>query len=467
MLSQSLPAEVDPLADKVAVLAAKYEESAKPDDAGDKAAQPDYQALQRQESLKRAAMQLRSMERAIRQDDIESAKNLSRNLGNGEMVAGLAEFIDEINEAMEERIKESWETWYDEVRALGKDARDACLAANHSADLDAVLIRAAAMQMKRINQSNVLVQRSSDILTGITNSLKLWARYLDQHDAGNTNYANEILRTFSKSGADYPVLTVEEIQSKIVPDKPEDTFKSITTEILSGLNTPDDLPAVIERWKAFQNGPQSVKGDMSQVISMNAKLELLLKAFNELKAGNPEGAIAIANDRVFAYGNTEMNSALKPLITTVIDRALTAKVMTVLGPQSETTGNASKDFDRAVDTLKQKGDYEGILELLKIQGAVSGNFNPAISTIEHFLAAKRFESSNDLLMAVAEYRSVVAASPGPMVPQDEAGEALKRLQKDHPEMLKEYEGPLLEELRSLRLQMNQMRGGRYPGVRNY
>lgn len=118
--------------------------------------------------------------------------------------------------------------------------------------------------------------------------------------------------------------------------------------------------------------------------------------------------------------------------------------------------------------MKQKGDYQGILELLKLQqSSYSRDAINAISTIEHFLAAQRFETSGDIVMAVSQYRYVVGATLGPFLPQAEAAEALKRLQKDKPDLFKDVDGALQQENRVLREQLNQLRGSRYPSGRNY
>ena len=201
------------------------------------------------------------------------------------------------------------------------------------------------------------------------------------------------------------------------------------------------------------------------MVAMNPKLDLLLKASSELKAGNNSEALALANDPALTTGSSDMIPYLKPLINQVVERVLAAKIEALIGPQPAFAENPGKAINEALAALKQKGDYQGLVELLRLQQG--RNPGSTISAIEHFLAAKRFESCGDIMMAVCEYRPVVAAPADPLLPQTEAVEALQRLGKENSDALKDSNGVMLQELRTLREQLNLMRGTRYPGGRNY
>ena len=472
-------AESDELADKVGAFAATIaasEASAKPDAKGKKApptkAGRESDIKQRQETVGRALMQLRLLESAIRRNDLDTTQRITGSLSSHDALpqtpGNWNDFLAEVTAGIEERVKKSDEQWYAEVRELAKATHETCLAANHSADLDAILMRTAVIQMKRMPRQNVLMQRGMTMINGIVSSLQNWARYLDQRDAGNRNAANEILRNFSRSGSEFPVISADEIRSKLLPAEVETTFKNQIDEILISLKTLEDLPAVIERWKAFQAAPQASKGDLNQVAAMNAKFDLLLRASNELKAGNGADALALASDPSLLSGHPDMFPYLKPLINQIVEGVLAAKISVLIGPQPAFAANPGKATNDALTALKQKGDYQSLLELLKLQqGRPSRDTNIAIAPVEHFLAARRFESSGDVMMAVSEYRSVVAAPAGPWLPQTEATEALQRLQKDNPDAFKDNNSVLLQELRTLREQLNQLRETRYPGGRNW
>ncbi len=469
-------AEADQMADKVSAFATTVEAAAKPDEEGgnkpENGSQEGYETEGRQRVITQLSTQLKTLEAALRRNDLDTVDQILSGLksygSQSGMPAGWGEFLTELSNGIKDRAEKSWVQWFTEVRALAKDVHDACLTANHSADLDAVLMRTSVMQMKRLNRQNAMVERGSAMINGIVGTLQSWARYLDQRDAGNVNAANEILRNIGRGGSEYPVLSAAEIRSKIEPEKKEITFQTEVVGILSDLNTLDDLPAVVERWKAFQDDPQFSKNDMTQVVAMSAKLDLMLRASAALKAGNNSEALAMASDNSLITGHTDMYPHLKPLIKQVVDRVLASKVVAIIGPQEGIAENPTKAIKDALTALKQKSDYEGMLELLKLQqGLPSREMSLAILAIEHFLAGRRFESSGDLVMAVAEYRTVVAASPGPLLPQAEATEALKRMEKENPGALKDYQGPLLQELRTLREQLNQQRDMRTYNGRSY
>ncbi len=474
-----LRAENDVLADKVGAFAASLEASLAPSkpDTNTNAnpptrPHPETDSDQMNRSAGRILTQLRLLESAIRRNDFPKIQQISGSLGSYDMIPQLQSSWNslsvEVTAAIEERIRRFDEQWYAEVRELAKDAHQTCLAANHSGDLDAILMRTAVIQMKQSQKDNVLTQRGRSMINGIAVSLRNWAAFLDQRDAGNRDSANEILHNFGRNGTEFPLLSVDEIRAKMLPAEIESTFKGRIDEILTGLKRLDDLPAVIDRWKSFQAAPQTAKGDMSQVVAMTAKLEILLKASNEMKAGNTVGSMTLANDSSLLSGSSDMIPYLKPLINQVAEGVLAAKIEKLFGPQPTFATNPGKAIDDALATLKKRGDYQILLELLSIQqNRAPKEVSVAISPIEHYLAAKRFESSGDMIMAISEYRSVVAAPAGPWLPQAEASEALLRLEKENADAFKDSNGVLLQEIRTLREQINQLRANRYYGTRNY
>ena len=254
LLSQvDVRAEADPLADKVGAFATSIDvsaASAKPDASEEKdptaKTQREYEIKQRQEVVGRLLRPLKLLESAIRRNDFETTQQITASLQSfdtlPEMPGNWSDFLLEITTGIEERGKQAEEKWYAGIRELAKSAHDSCLAANHSADLDAILMRTAVVQMKQVRSQNVLMQRGQTMVSGIVSSLQNWARYLDQRDAGNRNAANEILRNFNRSGSEFPVLSADEIRSKLLPDEVESTLKNQMDEIFIKLPSPPFTP---------------------------------------------------------------------------------------------------------------------------------------------------------------------------------------------------------------------------------
>lgn len=355
LLSQiHVRAETDALADKVnafaASMKASVEESAKPDKNEKKDPATDrnraYQKEQREEAVGTALLQLKMLEVAIRRNDLDKTKQITGALNSYATMPQLPvkwnDFLAELTVAIDERVSKSGEQWYAEIRALAKVAHDACLTAKHSQDLDPLLMRTAVIQMRRTHSDSVLTQRGMVMMNGITSTVQIWASYLDQRDAGNVKAANEALKRFGHNSSDFPVLSADEIRSKLLLGEEETTIQAKVEEILSVLKTLEDLPSAISRCKAVQAKPQSITGDMSQIGSMLPKFELLLQAANNLKAGKEAEALAMVNDPIFSSGSPNVLSSLKPLINRIVEGAIASKVAAINGTQPGVVGNPGK-----------------------------------------------------------------------------------------------------------------------------
>jgi hypothetical protein len=466
------------LADKVHAfaqkVAASQEQASKPPTGDEKdpaaLARRDYEQRERQESGRRFTTQSKLLEAALRRDDFEAALQLTRDAGNYPLRADLTEqwsdLLVGVVDGVEKQSKEAQEKWYATVNELVKEAHDTCLAATHSTDLDSLLLRVAATQMRRSRRDTILSQRGDEKLSGVTLTLQNWARYLDHRDAGNVKTANEVLRSFGANASQFPVLAAGELKSKWLSVGTENSLAENAKIILGDLKMPDDLPGVLDRWKKLLQDPQLSPTGNSYDNSVTARLETMQKAFAALQLGDDQTALRFLNSTSFEGGQPDLVPYFTSLKNKLFDSVVAARVKSVAGLEPDRERGWAELLQRAMERLQDKGDYNGVLELQKVQESLDRRPGNAESTsIQHFLAAQRFEAAGDILSAIIEYRTVVATPTGKFIPQKEASDGLKRLQERNPEAFKGYEGAVLQELRNLRQQL-QILPNRFPPGRS-
>lgn len=351
-----------------------------------------------------------------------------------------------------------------DVDQLVKDSRTACEEAKNSSDLDVIIVRCAALQAEREQGNTILNERISNKLNGTAKTLAAWAKYLDFRDAGNTKAANEALRSLTGSNSEFPLLSVETINARFAPNPPENVNGAAAMkQLFGGATSPDDIPKIIERLKAYLANPLNAQSNMSLQTELN-RLEALEFVRSSMEKGDFDAALA-GLGRFSNSGLVETQELYVPirsqLETLVLQNQVKKWTALTLNPGEDNAGFVS----RIIDELSAKGEYAKLIEVLAFSDKVNrGQPNPSgtatssvaeRTAIERFLAAQRFESAGDLVAAANNYRAVVATA-GPRVPTKQAEEALKSILEKNPEIAKNTDGLVLEELRSLRQQMQMM-----------
>jgi hypothetical protein len=420
------------------------------------------------------SQQIKMIQGLIARADYDKAQQLLGNVSNyglpPEFQEEWMQVVDALGKDLEKLQAESMEKWRSEVDLLVADSKKGCLDAKNSADLDPLLIRCAALQMRREQQNNILGERTYRKLTGTASTLSSWANYLDFRDAGNIRRANETLRSLMTNESIFPVLTVQEIDARFLVDGAETlNSRSALAKVFEGVKSADDLPAALERLKVYSSSPMNP--ELSALRNEQKRMEAVQQAWEMVKKGDDSTALKTL-DRMNSFGGMEeAQSYYEPLKRQIFRKALQSKAQAWSKLSQNSDEDAPAFLDRILDELQGRQDYAAIIEVMKFSEQINRTGQAGTSAqdrtaLENFLAAQRFENAGDDLAAVTNYRLVVGAPSGKYVPTARAEEALKKLKEKNPEVFKNYEGALMEEMRSMRQQI-QMLLGRTSGARPY
>lgn len=420
------------------------------------------------------SLQIKQLQALIARADYERAQQMLGNLAEYGLDPELQEEWAQVFELLGKELQKlqvaSMEKWRGEVDQLVADAKKGCMEATSSADLDSLLVRCAALQMRREQQNNVLGERTTRKLMGAASTLSAWANYLDCRDSGNIKRANEALRGLRTNDSNYPVLSVKEIECRFITDDAESlNVRSALGKVFEGMKSPEDLPAALERLKTLSANPMNP--ELGNLRSEQNRILLIQQAWEAAKKGDDETASRSLERMASSGGFDDAQAYYEPLKRQVLGLVLQRKAekWTKL-PRNEDEGTPAY-LGRILDELQGKEDYATMIEVMRFSDQISrpgqtGNFASDRGSMERFLAAQRFENSGDVPAAVTNYRFVVGSPPGKYVPLARSQEALKNLQEKFPEAFKSNEGALMEEMRGLRQQM-QMLLGRTQGGRPF
>ncbi len=169
--------------------------------------------------------QIKILQATIAREEYDQATSMLDNLGRYGLPSALQEewpqIVDSLKKEIAVKQAGSLDKWRKEIESLIVDTRKTCLEAKGSADLDSLLVRCAALQMRRSSQNNVLAERTNRKLVGAASTISTWANFLDLRETGNGKRANEVLRSLISGQSDFPILKVEEIQAHLITDTAE------------------------------------------------------------------------------------------------------------------------------------------------------------------------------------------------------------------------------------------------------
>ena len=344
--------------------------------------------------------------------------------------------------------------WNAKVDRLVGDVRKTCLEAKSSAEMDALIIRISDLQSQPLADDTAIGGRMSQKLHAVTALAKAWTTYLDFRNADHAKPANDILRGLLENQSEIPILTTREVQGRFI--SPEDDTRSVSPimrRVLAGVNGPEDIREAIERLERESKEPGIVEGDL--LSGEKEKLDRIEGAWQLAKRGEDEAAVdALQYD--FNSGLDGFRKNYESLREKVVRQVLRNKGRRWPKWQPSDAERVQVSMNRLIDQLQADGDLESMTEAMDLHDElISAGFptdwlSDDREIVGHFLSAKRFESVGDILMAVHEYRAVVAAGGKKYAPTKEAVDALRRLKDSHPDVFKDYDSAVLSELQNLR-----------------
>lgn len=432
----------------------------------------DAEATREMQMRQRIGSRLKMVEAVVARDEFDRLEQLVRGVDQGDMPPefqaewiGLSESLLAASEKMKAAAREQW---YKEVDALVKSTRETCLSAKTSGDLDPLILRVAALQMQRLGQETILGQRAAEKMAGITATVQTWTRFLDFQGAGNAKAANDVLQNFSRGNSQFPVLTVADIQSRLLPVEEEKKASMATLQrLLDEVASPAELAAALARWKELGLHLKTSEG--TSLEGERSKLETIESAWNAAMMGDDETALRALESISWGSGFTGLLPKENRLRDQTFRRIVASQCARwPVAPLAETEG-LQTCLLRVLDHLQSIANLEAVGDVMKLYDRVGGpsgrsdSFTRDRATIERFLAARRLESVGDAVLAVKEYRYVLTTGGGKYVPLKEAGEAVKRLKEKSPETFKESDAAILGELQSLRQQIQVLQNSISPG----
>ncbi|MGH8048357.1 MAG: hypothetical protein ACREKL_14030, partial [Chthoniobacterales bacterium] len=349
------------------------------------------------------SMQLKVLQNLIARADYDRAQQMLETLGN----YGLSpQFQDEwmplseaIGKELDKRKDESLRKWNAEVDELMKEAKKGCLEAKTSADLDALLLRCAALQMRREQQNTVAGERTTRKLAGAATTLSAFADYLDFRDAGNIKNANEALRRLLSSDSNLPVLTAADIEGRLLTDDPAGlSVDAALAKIFDGVKSPDDLAAALEKMKKYSISPATPQ--LASLSYEQPRLQSAMLAWKAAKDGDVNSALAALNRIPSSGGSESGRSYYAPISAQILTYILQQNVQKWTKLSFNSGETPASYLKRILEELQARGDYVSMIEVLRFSEQMarafpSGSISGDRAALEAFVAAQRFENAGD------------------------------------------------------------------------
>ncbi len=355
----------------------------------------------------------------------------------------------------------AYQVWYADIDALIEDARRVCLAAETSADMDALILRLAALEMKRPNSTNnVVVTRGTEKLRGTVNTVQSWMRYLDQRRAGNSEAANNTLKQLERSSSNFPLLTREQLAGKWMKETKVENPDAVAIEILARITEdPDTLVQAIRSFEAAVEDPQLSKNEYFQ-HEVIPQLTAYKKGFEALEAKDFETA-----ESVYKSINRGSRSALFPYTDALKNRlsnGVTAlRLEQFIGEPIDMNQPVDAQVEVYLEQFWNEGKLLKIKEILNLQ-SYGKKTQAALATrkilgaLNDYLTGQQFEQANDVVSAYQSYRKTLKYTGQGHPLNDLAIAALKRLRATAPDRIDRFDdSALIQEIQELREELNR------------
>lgn len=379
------------------------------------------------------------------------------------------EAIIELSGELQALQQNAHQIWYAEIDAVVEEARSVCLQAETSSELDPLLIKVAALEMKRPNaSSNIVVTRGTDKLRGTVSSLQSWMRYLDHRSAGNAKAANEMLKQLGRNTSNYPLLNQEQLSDKWLEVIELQDSNQVAIAILVGIKGPDDLVRGIQEFEVAADNPQITKNEYFRA-DIIPKLITLKTGFDALEQGDLETAQSMSKPF------TSYRPNLKPYMDALKNQLIKGIFIKKLEQFSGQPFDPKQSDEAQIEAVLAKlWEDEKLLELkealLLEPKKANSNSSPRrhIQTaLNYYLTAQKFEEANDVISAYQNYRYTLKRTGTEHPLNQLAVDAIKRMRVSHTDQLQQFdESALIEGMEALteelmRYNRSPSRMGRY------
>lgn len=401
---------------------------------------------------------------SLKQGDYEQARQSLRSF-NGyrlppEIQKEWAELTGSVLQQINELEEKATAQWQADVDQLVADTRVACLTATKPDNLDALLLRCAALQMKRSQRGSVWGERISYKLNGCVQTLEGWSKYLDFKVVNNPLAADTALRGLLGKSSQYPVVPEDEIRKRLINEAvTEGSYADILAKSFQGITSPDKLSVVRERLQPYRELNPMYGNAFDGAIDRAAALTA---AWNCVEKNQLEEARKNLDHYIENVAGVDNSKYFKPLLQQVVTALLRKKAAAWIGLVAAPEENGQKMIDRLLTEMKNKQEYDKMLTaMVEIMPLAEFLDLPPLygerGALEKFLAAKRFMAAKDEISAFSCYRQVVGSAKLRYVPQAEAEEEMKKLIEKNPELTKGGDPALMAEIQALRAQLQAIR----------
>jgi hypothetical protein len=418
----------------------------------------DQRQLMEQRGSLRFSEQLNALGRMIAQQDYERAINQLNGLSTNGLPAELSKAWTDLSTKLlaelEERRTNALNEWIAQVDEYARAAHDGCLAAKTSGDLDSLLVRVAALQLRRpANSNDIVAQRANRRLGSVATTLESWMNYLDFKTAGNIKAANNALRSLSTNDSLIPVLRVADIAARIVEE--QTNTEAAMSQIYGGIRTINDIAPALVKLAALGKAPDG-DGVLNNERRFLDTIEQAKQALDKDDAALTLKVLSTARN----FGGATSLAPYREKSLALLEGAFRLRLIQKASGIQPTADEPAVAFEkRVMDTLYGKEDFAALVAVMTALDDASPSTKSHAetrSTLQRFLAARRLESANDAAFAITEYRRVLRANSGSYVPMQQAEDALKRIGITHPELFAPTDSRILAEVEALRQDVQQV-----------
>jgi hypothetical protein len=261
-----------------------------------------------------------------------------------------------------------------------------------------------------------------------------------------------------------PIIPVERLQQEyLVEIKDPSNPMEAARIVFEDLKFPEGVPQAVDKLNAFLKNPAMSNSG----VSWNAKDLLLLVTANEQVA---KGDYSGAEQSLRTLDSSNLFQNAGPSIKAIRDQIAADMIKGRLEQITQTKVQAGETIyqmlSRVLDGLKAEGKYVEMANIIttaqRLQPRNMQSGSPDFpwsysdsTALLAYASGSQLEKAGDSLAAINEYRRVITSGQGAKyAPTPEAQQGLERIKKADPEAFKDVNGAVLEELRRIRLEIN-------------
>jgi hypothetical protein len=365
---------------------------------------------------------------------VEASRVLGQLAANSQASPEIKELSTQILALLPDEAEAQRKDYAARLDALLKKVVETCLAAKKETDLDTVSAELNALKQPGYSSAPDYTQNSGRREAAIR-LVRQWKEYLAFLETGYEDRAKDILRSIADSPGTFPLLTREQIMSKLGGEPKIEPLEKILSEV----KDLDELAKVIADVGAVNSKRRSTDPGANETYTTLNELKQVYKAHAAAKAGLYQNALQIATNILNSL-NTPASAEEFRIKTILLSEVLPAYLDLPNDATPRAGENPSQFLLRIADEAAAKGEWEKVQRVLDVYRTSAFGMRPPtwlggeIAGCSAYLSAQKLENAGDFKRAAIEYEKVLL-QPGKRLPIKEATARLAALKKVHPEAI--------------------------------